>query len=180
MALEPAHQVSRQECIDARLRRLGDEVPEAGQRHAGRAALIDQCRHAGLHAHHVGIHAEAAGDILIDMRMRIDQPRQHQLAGYIDHLSGAGRQDVGLHGRDLAIANGDVPDAIDAGGRADHAAAAQKLVEGGADGHERSPLSPPAALVPARQNAKYTSYLQKQTSCHDRAVAKPIELSYSR
>jgi len=52
----------------------------AGQRHAGRAALIDQCRHAGLHAHHVGIHAEAAGDILIDMRVGIDQARQYPFA----------------------------------------------------------------------------------------------------
>jgi hypothetical protein len=30
------------------------------------------------------------------------------------------------------------------------------------------------------QNAKYTSYLQKQTSCHDQAMARPIESSYSR
>ena len=74
MALQPTHQVSRQECINARFRWLGDEVPEAGQRHAGRTALIDQRRHAGLHANHVGIHAEAAGDILIDMRVGIDQP----------------------------------------------------------------------------------------------------------
>ena len=34
MALQPTDQVSRQEGINARLRRLGDEVPEAGQRHA--------------------------------------------------------------------------------------------------------------------------------------------------
>jgi hypothetical protein len=114
------------------------------------------------------------------MRVRIDQPGQHELAGDIDHFSRAGRQDVRLHRRDPAVANGDVPDAIDAGGRADDPAAAQKLVEGGADGHERSPLPSPAALVLPAKNAKYTSYLQQQTSCHNRALAKPIESSCSR
>ena len=66
-------------------------MPEAGQRHAGRTALIDQCRHARLDANHVGIHAEATGDILIDMRMRIDEAGQYQLACDVDDLFGAGR-----------------------------------------------------------------------------------------
>jgi uncharacterized protein (DUF736 family) len=34
VALEPTDQVSGQECIDARLRGLGDEMPKAWQRHA--------------------------------------------------------------------------------------------------------------------------------------------------
>src|SRR5882757_10810255 len=160
MPLEPTDEIGRQERIDARLRWLRDKIPEARQRHAGRTALIDQGRHAGLHADHVRVHSEAAGDVLIDMRMRIDQPGQHQLAGDVDHLSGAGRQNVGLYGGDLAIADGDVPDPIDARGRADHAAAAQKLVESGADRHERSPLSSPGGAYPrSRQNTKHTSYL---------------------
>ena len=48
------------------------------------------------------------------MRVGIDEAGQHQLAGHVDHLFGAGRQDVRLHGCDLAVANGDVPDAINA------------------------------------------------------------------
>jgi hypothetical protein len=114
------------------------------------------------------------------MRVGIDEARQYQLAGYVDHLSGAGRQNVALHRRDLAVADGDVPDPVDAGGRADHAAAAQKLVEGGADRHEQSPLSSPAALPRLARIRSILRILQEQTSCHDLAVAKPIESSYSR
>jgi hypothetical protein len=112
------------------------------------------------------------------MRMGIDEARQHQLAGHVDHLLGAGRQNVALHRHDLAIADGDVPDPVDAGGRTDHTAAAQKLVEGGADSHERSPLSSPAELVTALAKIRsILRILQKQTSCHDLPVAKPIESS---
>ena len=45
------------------LRRLHDEVAEAGQRHAARPALVDQGGDARAHAAHVGIQAEAAGDV---------------------------------------------------------------------------------------------------------------------
>ena len=110
-------------------------MPEAGQRHAGRAALVDQRGHAGLNAHHVGIHAEAAGDILIDMGMGIDQPGQHDLAGDVDDLLGAGRQDIGLNGGDLAVTDRDIFQAVDARGRIDHAAPTQEQVEAGIHGH---------------------------------------------
>jgi len=45
-----------------------------------------------------------------------------------------------LNGGDLAVANGDVFDAIDALGRTDDAAAAQEQVKRGAYRHGRSPL----------------------------------------
>ncbi|MEY9368532.1 hypothetical protein ABIE83_003150 [Bradyrhizobium diazoefficiens] len=72
MSFQSADEIGRQEGVDARGRGLGDEMTKAGQRHAGRAALIDQRRHARLHADHVGVHAEAAGDILIDMGVGVD------------------------------------------------------------------------------------------------------------
>ncbi|MEY9359987.1 hypothetical protein ABH994_002708 [Bradyrhizobium yuanmingense] len=108
MALEAADEIGGDKRIDARGRGFRDEMAEAWQRHAGRTALIDQRRHAGLHAHHVGVHAETAGDILIDMGVGVDQPGQHQLAADIDDLLRAGRQNVGCDRRDLAIADGDV------------------------------------------------------------------------
>ena len=55
MPFEPAHEIGRQEGVDARLRRFRDEVPEARQRHAGRAALVDHRGDAGMNADHVGI-----------------------------------------------------------------------------------------------------------------------------
>src|SRR5438105_2028861 len=112
------------------------------------------------------------------MRMRIDEAGQYQLAGHVDHLSGAGRQNVALHSRDLAIADGDVPDPVDAGGRTDHAAAAQKLVEGGADRHEQSPLSSPAALLaPSPEyEAYFVFYKSKLHAMIARGEAHRIEL----
>ena len=75
--------------------------------------MIDQRCDPGLDAHHVGVHAEASCYILVDMRMGIDQSGQHQLAGDIDNLLGAGWQNVGLNCGDLAVANRDVLHAVD-------------------------------------------------------------------
>jgi hypothetical protein len=138
--LQAADQIGRHESVSPRLRLLGDEVPETRQCHAGRAALIDQRRDAGLDADHVCIHAEAAGDILIDMGMGIDQPGQHDFAGHIGDFSGACRQNIGLNGGNFAVADGDVLEAVDAGRRIDDATPAQKQVECGADSHDGSPL----------------------------------------
>ena len=104
-------------------------MPETRQGHAGRAALIDQRRHARLHADDVGVHAEAPRDILIDMRMGVDQSGQHDLARDVNDVAGAGRQDIGLNGGDLAAANGDILQPIDAGSRIDDPSTAQQQVE---------------------------------------------------
>ena len=133
MSFQSSDQIGREESVGTRLRLLGNVVPEAGQGHAGGPALIDQRRDAGLDPDHVGIHAEAAGDILIDMGVGVDQPRQHDLAGHVDHFPCAARQDVGLHDGNLAVADGDILQAVDARRRIDDAASAQKQVEAGAD-----------------------------------------------
>jgi len=114
MSFQASDQIGGQKGQRARLGLLGDKMPESGQRHAGRAALIDQRRHPGLHAHHVGVHAEPAGDILVDMGVGIDQSRQDDLAGDIDDLAGSGRQDIGLNRGDLAVADCHVFQAVDA------------------------------------------------------------------
>ena len=80
VSFQAADQIGREKGVGPRLRLLGNEMPETRQGHAGGAALIDQRRDAGLDADHVGIHAEAAGDILIDMGMGIDQSGQHDFA----------------------------------------------------------------------------------------------------
>ena len=41
------------------------------------------------HADHVRVQSEAAGDVLINVRVGVDHARQHELAGHIDHLGRA-------------------------------------------------------------------------------------------
>ena len=81
-----------------------------------------------MHADHVGIQTEASADIAVDVRVGVDHARQHQPAGDVDHLLGARRQDVLLDGGDLAVADGDVHDAVDAGCRTDDASAAKQQI----------------------------------------------------
>ncbi len=135
MSFQAADQIGRQKGQRARFGRLGNEMPETGKRHAGRATLIDQRGHAGLDADHIGVHAEAPGDVLIDMGVGVDQAGQDDLAGDVDDLFGAGREDIGLHCGDLAVTDRYVFQAVDSGGRIDHAASAQEQVEAGIYGH---------------------------------------------
>jgi hypothetical protein len=80
----------------------------------GCAALVDYRGHARAHADHVGRQPETAGDVLIDVAVRVDHPRQHQLARDIHHLSGGRWDDAVLDGGDSPIADGNVLDAVDA------------------------------------------------------------------
>jgi hypothetical protein len=58
--------------------------------------------------------------------MGIDQSRQNDFAGHVHDFSGACRQNIGLNCGNLAVADGDIFQAVDARGRIDDAAAAQK------------------------------------------------------
>ena len=107
-------QIGGEEGVSTRLGFLRDEVPETRQRHARGSALIDQRRDAGVNADHVGIHAEAARDILINMRVGVDQSGQHDRAANVHDFLGAGRQNIGLNSGDLAVADRDVFQSIDA------------------------------------------------------------------
>ena len=86
MALEPADQIGGDEAQHAGFRLLDDEVAEAGNGHAARAALVHHGGDAGAHAHHVGVQAEAAGDVLIDMGVGVDHAGDDDLARDVDHL----------------------------------------------------------------------------------------------
>jgi len=55
-------------------------MAKARERHARRAALIDDRGHAGMHADHIGVEPETARHILVDVRMGVDQAWQHKLA----------------------------------------------------------------------------------------------------
>ncbi len=141
MPFQPADQISRQEGKNARLGFFDDEIAEAGQGHAGRAALIDDRGDARVHADHVGIHAEPAGHILIDMPVRVDEARQNDLAFGVDHLFRRTRQDVFLHRGNAAAPDRDVHHAVDAGSGADHLTPADDDVERRIFNHARGPSS---------------------------------------
>ena len=141
MTFETADQIGRQERIDAGLRRVRDEMPEARQRHAGRAALVDQRGDAGMDADQIGIQTEAAADIAIDMGVGVDHARQDDASAKVDRLLGARGQNVLLDGGDLAVADRDIHHAVDARCGADHVSAAQQHVIGFVVGHGRSPSS---------------------------------------
>ncbi len=142
MAFEAADQIGRQEGVDAGLGCLGDEVAEARQRHAGRAALIDHRGDAGLHADQIGVHAEAAADVAIDVGVGVDHARDDDAAADVDGLLGARRQDdVLLHGGDLAVAHRDIHHAVDARSGIDDMAAAQQHVIGSVVGHGQVSVS---------------------------------------
>jgi hypothetical protein len=96
-------------------------------------ALVDERRDSRANAAEIGLEAEAAGDVLEYMRVRVDQPGKHELSGDVDRFLRARgrnrRQDRG----DASILERDVVDAVQALRRIDDAPAAkQKVIE-----HER-------------------------------------------
>jgi hypothetical protein len=136
------------------------------------AALIDQCRHAGLH-NHVGIHAEAAG-YAIDMHAYRSAPATPACGTSITSLWSAGC----LCGCDLAVTNGDVlmpsmPEARQIRGR-------RRLSKVALIDMNNLPCLRRRRYPALARIRSILRILQEQTSCHDLAVAKPIESSYSR
>ena len=100
-----------------------------GMRHAAWAALVHHGGDAGLDADHVGVQAEPAGDVLIDMGVGIDHAGDDDLAADIDQLSrGIGGQCV-LDRGDAAVADGDVGNAVATRRGIDHTSAAQQQIE---------------------------------------------------
>src|ERR1051326_8296419 len=125
MPLHPAHEVGREKHDHAAFLRLHHELAEGGQRHARRAALVDERRDAGAHAAKVGLEAEAAGDVLEHVRVRVDESGQHQLARDVDRLARARGRDRRQHRGDAALPDRDVVGAVEALGRVDDPAPAQ-------------------------------------------------------
>jgi hypothetical protein len=92
------------------------------------ATLVDDGGHARANADLVRVHAEVAGDVLVDVAVRIDHARDHELAPRVDRASGRAR-DPRRHLRNRSVFHGDVVDTVDALGGIDHAAAADDQVE---------------------------------------------------
>ena len=92
MALQPAHQIGGDEAQHAGCRFLDDEVAEARNGHAARPTLVHHGGDARPHAHHVGVQAEASGDVLIDMGMGVYHAGNDDLARDVDHLPGRRRR----------------------------------------------------------------------------------------
>ena len=128
MTLKAADQVAGDEAQQSALRGFGQVVAEAAERHATRPALVDERGDAGTHADHVGVEAELAGDVFVDMGVGVDHAGGDDLAGEIDALARGGLRQVGRDGGDLAAGDGDVAAAVHAGCRIDQRSAREQDV----------------------------------------------------
>ena len=126
MAFHAAYEVGGDEGYDPAFLGLDHVLAEGRQRHARRAALVDQRGDAGMHAREVRVEAEPPGHVLEDVAMRVDEARENQLARDVHHLFSRGRKDAGGHRSDLAVLDGDIEQAVDVLHRVDHPAAAQQ------------------------------------------------------
>src|SRR5215470_6836987 len=128
MSEETAHEVVRDEGIDAGGGRVPDELSEALDGERGGAALVDDRGDARANANLVRVHPEITGDVLVDVGVRVDQTGGHQLIPRVDRAGGRARH-LARHLRDRSVFHRDVMDTIDPRGGIDHAATADDQVE---------------------------------------------------
>src|SRR5881628_2515878 len=128
MSEETAHEVVRDEGIDACGGRVLDEFPEALDGERGGAALVDDGGDARANANLVRVHPEVAGDVLVDVAVRVDHAGDHELIPRVDRASGRAR-DPRRHLRDRSVFYGDVVGTIDTRRGIDDATAADDQVE---------------------------------------------------
>src|SRR5262245_50200406 len=128
MSEEAAHEVVRHEGIDAGGRRVLDELSEALDGERGGAALVDDGGHPRTNANLVRVHPEVAGDVLVDMTVRVDHAGDHELIPCVNRTSG-GPRDPRRHPRNRSVFHGDVIGTIDARRGIDDATAADDQVE---------------------------------------------------
>ena len=147
VTLDAADEVGREERDNPAFLRVDHVLAERGQRHARRAALVEERGDSGMHSDQVGVQPEAAGDVLEDMAVRVDQAGQHELAGNVRHLPGRRGNDVRSDGGNFSVFDGDVEGAVDALRRIDHAPAAQQKVVLHGFLHRKSP----PGLYPIRE-----------------------------
>src|SRR5436190_540732 len=95
-----------------------------------------------MDADHVSVHAETSADVTIDVSMRVDHAGKHQPSADVHDLLGGRRQDVLLHGGDLAVTNRDIHHAVDAGCETNDVPTAKQQVVGLVVGHGGSPSLP--------------------------------------
>src|SRR3954469_20038349 len=140
VAEEAAGEIGRDEGIDPGLRGLDDEFAEAVEGQGTGAALIDDGRYPRTDADQVRVEAEIAGDVLIDMRVGVDQPGGDDQARGVDRLR-APRIELRRDGGDAAFSDPDVEHGVDAVGRIDDPPAGHddimgrlQLRDGGAGG----------------------------------------------
>src|SRR5262245_59034600 len=102
MAEETAHEVVRDEGIDAGGGRVLDELSEALDGERGGASLVDDGGNARANADLVRIHPEIAGDVLVDVGVRVDHAGRSELIPRVDRASSCAR-DLGRHLRDRSV-----------------------------------------------------------------------------
>src|SRR5262245_94804 len=87
MSEEAAHEVIRDEGIDAGGGRVLDEFSEALDGERGGAALVHDGGHPRTNADLVRVHPEVAGDVLVDVAVRVDHAGDYELVPRVDRAS---------------------------------------------------------------------------------------------
>src|SRR5215475_15994079 len=128
MSEEAAHEVVRDEGIDAGGGRVLDGFSEALDGERGGAPLVDDGGDARANANLVRVHPEVAGDVLVDVAVRVDHAGDHELIPGVDGARG-GTRDPRRHLRNRSAFYRDVVKTVDSGGGIDHTAAADNQVE---------------------------------------------------
>jgi hypothetical protein len=109
-------------------RGLDDVFAKTGKGQHRGPALVDHGGHAGMNADGVGVEAEAAADVAIDVGVGVDQAGQHQFAPDVDRLPG-GTREVPAYCRDPAFAHCHIENAVETLRRIDDAASPKQQIE---------------------------------------------------
>jgi hypothetical protein len=120
-----------------------------------------------VHADHVGLEAESAGDVLVDVSVSVDEPRQDELIADVDDLAGVTSAEGRSHRGDPSRAHRDIERTVEVLGRVDDAATLeQEVVGSSAYGVLLGPI-----LTPARAP-------QHAGVCHMTARAIPLDTEW--
>src|SRR5439155_19949743 len=94
-----------------------------------RPTLVHQRGDAGAHTNQIGVQTEAAGDVLVDVCVRVDHSGCDDLACDIQYLTCGIDWDHRFDCSNAVIANTDIGDTVAPGPRIDHPPSAQRHVE---------------------------------------------------
>ena len=93
--------------VDAKRRRVDDELSKAEEGVGAGRSRVDGRRDAGWKSDRIRIHRNGI-PVPVEVRVHVDQPGGHQLAASVEHLASPGGRNVRRDGGDLSVRDGDI------------------------------------------------------------------------